>query len=313
MNRFKLLASAAIVLPLLAGVAHASETASQMMQVGKEKVMETAKGAVEQIAPAAVKPAVPVVPEMPTTSTAMEAVKGEATKKMVEPAAPAATEAKKLAEPAAPAMEKAKEAVAEVAKPAGPTPVNVVAAASGNPELKTLTSLIKEAGLTETLQGKGPFTVFAPNDAAFGKLSSATLTDLKKPENKEQLKKILTYHVVQGNMMTVGFADSTTMKETVEGQKITIKGVGKDVTVNNAKVVGADMAVGNGVVHVIDTVLMPPPVVATKPASPTGTGEAAAETAKNVMDHGKEMVKEKASQMMEKVAPAVPTVPAKPY
>jgi uncharacterized surface protein with fasciclin (FAS1) repeats len=134
-------------------------------------------------------------------------------------------------------------------------PGDTVAVASGAGSFKTLVAAVKAAGLVETLQGKGPFTVFAPTDDAFAKLPAGTVEDLLKPENKEKLVGILTYHVVPGKVMA---ADVKTMKaETVNGQELSIKVEGGSVTVDNAKVVKTDVAASNGVIHVIDTVVLP--------------------------------------------------------
>ena len=121
----------------------------------------------------------------------------------------------------------------------------------------TLTAAIKAGGKQEMLQDdKGPFTVFAPADAAFEKLPKGTLEDLLKPENKEKLAKILAYHVVAGKIMA---ADVKTMEaKTAEGSDINVKVMGDHVMVNKAKVVKTDIPASNGVIHVIDTVLMPP-------------------------------------------------------
>ena len=120
---------------------------------------------------------------------------------------------------------------------------------------KTLAAALKAAGLVDTLKGKGPFTVFAPTDEAFAKLPAGTVETLLKPENKDKLVAILTYHVVAGNVKA---ADVVKLKsaETVQGQRWKID-VADGVKINNAKVVKADIACGNGVIHVIDTVLMP--------------------------------------------------------
>ncbi|MBW4592088.1 MAG: fasciclin domain-containing protein [Brasilonema angustatum HA4187-MV1] len=133
----------------------------------------------------------------------------------------------------------------------------VVDVASSNSSFKTLTKALKEAGLVETLSGTGPFTVFAPTDAAFNKLPKATLQKLLKPENKATLTKILTYHVVSGAL------DSKSLKSgpvnSVEGSPLNVK-VGKGVTVDKAKVTKPDVTASNGVIHAIDTVLIPPGV-----------------------------------------------------
>ena len=134
-------------------------------------------------------------------------------------------------------------------------PGDIVAVASGAGSFKTLVAAVKAAGLVETLQGKGPFTVFAPTDEAFAKLPEGTLESLLKPENKEKLASILTYHVVPGKVMA---ADVKTMKaKTVNGKELSIKVEDGKVTVDNAKVVKTDVAAKNGVIHVIDTVVLP--------------------------------------------------------
>jgi len=134
-------------------------------------------------------------------------------------------------------------------------PGDIVAVASGAGSFKTLVAAVKAAGLVETLQGKGPFTVFAPTDEAFAKLPAGTLDDLLKPENKDKLKGILLYHVVPGKVMA---ADVKTMKaKTAGGKELSIKVEGGSVLVDNAKVVKTDIAASNGVIHVIDTVVLP--------------------------------------------------------
>jgi len=134
-------------------------------------------------------------------------------------------------------------------------PGDIVAVASSVGSFKTLVAAVKAAGLVETLQGKGPFTVFAPTDEAFAKLPAGTVESLLKPENKEKLVAILTYHVVAGKVMA---ADVKTMKaKTVNGKELSIKVEGGAVTVDNAKVVKTDVAASNGVIHVIDTVVLP--------------------------------------------------------
>jgi uncharacterized surface protein with fasciclin (FAS1) repeats len=120
---------------------------------------------------------------------------------------------------------------------------------------KTLAAALKAAGLVETLKGKGPFTVFAPTDEAFEKLPAGTVETLLKPENKDKLVAILTYHVVAGNVKAADVVKLKTAK-TVQGQTVAIDA--KDgVKINHAKVVKADIDCGNGVIHVIDTVLLP--------------------------------------------------------
>ena len=121
---------------------------------------------------------------------------------------------------------------------------------------KTLATALKAAGLIETLKGKGPFTVFAPTDDAFAKLPAGTIEDLLKPENKQKLTQILTYHVVPGKVMA---ADVVKLKNarTVNGQSVQITADGGTVMVDGAKVVKTDIRTSNGVIHVIDSVILP--------------------------------------------------------
>ncbi|MGV2332684.1 MAG UNVERIFIED_CONTAM: fasciclin domain-containing protein [Planctomycetaceae bacterium] len=121
---------------------------------------------------------------------------------------------------------------------------------------KTLVAAVKAAGLVETLKGKGPFTVFAPTDEAFAKLPKGTVEDLLKPENKDKLIAILTYHVVPGRVLA---ADVVKLKSarTVQGQEVAIKVADGGVSVDSAKVVKTDIACSNGVIHVIDSVIIP--------------------------------------------------------
>ena len=122
-------------------------------------------------------------------------------------------------------------------------------------QFKTLVAAVKAAGLVDTLIGKGPFTVFAPTDEAFAKLPAGTVETLLKPENKDKLTAILTYHVLAGKVMA---ADVTTSNaKTVNGKEVAIKVDGGKVTVGAATVVKMDIAASNGVIHVIDTVLLP--------------------------------------------------------
>ena len=133
---------------------------------------------------------------------------------------------------------------------------DIVGLAVETDALSTLVAAVKAAGLVETLQGDGPFTVFAPTNAAFEALPAGTLEDLLKPENKDQLIAILTYHVVSGKVMSSDLSDG--MKAaTVNGKEITITTMG-GAKVNGANVVTADVEASNGVVHVIDAVILPP-------------------------------------------------------
>ncbi len=123
-------------------------------------------------------------------------------------------------------------------------------------QFKTLAAALQAAGLVDTLKGPGPFTVFAPTDAAFAALPAGTVESLLKPENREQLTAILTYHVVPGRYPAsrVAGIDSAA---TVNGGTVDIKADGGTVTVDGAKVTKADITATNGVIHVIDKVLMP--------------------------------------------------------
>ncbi|WP_202798261.1 fasciclin domain-containing protein [Oceanimonas sp. GK1] len=120
----------------------------------------------------------------------------------------------------------------------------------------TLVTAVQAADLVDTLKGEGPFTVFAPTDEAFAKLPAGTVEDLLKPENKEQLVSILTYHVVPGSIMAAD-AMNATSATTVQGGDLAISTSGDQVMINDATVVQADVKASNGVIHAIDTVLMP--------------------------------------------------------
>ena len=133
---------------------------------------------------------------------------------------------------------------------------DIVATAVGAGKFNTLVAAVKAAGLVETLKGKGPFTVFAPTDEAFAKLPKGTVEDLLKPENKEKLVAILTYHVVPGKIMSSDIAGKKLEVGTVQGSKLSVDAT-SGVKVDNAKVVTADVATSNGVIHVIDAVVLP--------------------------------------------------------
>ncbi|SIR36162.1 Uncaracterized surface protein containing fasciclin (FAS1) repeats [Chryseobacterium indoltheticum] len=145
---------------------------------------------------------------------------------------------------------------------------NIVENAVNSKDHKTLVAAVKAAGLVETLQSEGPFTVFAPTDAAFAKLPAGTVENLVKPENKAMLTKILTYHVLPGKYSAkqvwaaVKAGNGKAMMKTVQGEELTFWTKGKNLYVtdakgNKAKVTIADVNQSNGVIHVIDTVLMP--------------------------------------------------------
>ncbi|MEM9338490.1 MAG: fasciclin domain-containing protein [Bacteroidota bacterium] len=133
---------------------------------------------------------------------------------------------------------------------------DIVDIAGETATLSTLVTAVQAGELLETLKGEGPFTVFAPTNEAFSALPEGTLDDLLKPENKEQLVKILTYHVVAGKVMSTDLSDGMTA-ETVSTDRIEVSTEG-GVKINNANVLSADIEAANGVVHVIDAVIMPP-------------------------------------------------------
>jgi len=133
---------------------------------------------------------------------------------------------------------------------------DIVDVAVENGSFNTLVAAVKAADLVSVLKGKGPFTVFAPTDEAFAKLPEGTVESLLKPENKDKLVAVLTYHVVSGKVMA---ADVVTLEKatTVQGQDITIKTMNNKVMVDNANVVVTDVEASNGVIHVIDHVILP--------------------------------------------------------
>ncbi len=131
----------------------------------------------------------------------------------------------------------------------------IVEVAAGAGQFNTLVAAVKAAGLADTLSGPGPFTVFAPTDAAFAKLPAGTVEDLLKPENKEKLVAILTYHVLPGKVMAADVTSSS--PKTVNGKELDIVVADGKVTVGGANVVKTDVAASNGVIHVIDAVVLP--------------------------------------------------------
>jgi uncharacterized surface protein with fasciclin (FAS1) repeats len=155
-------------------------------------------------------------------------------------------------------------AVAAVAMVAMPAPAadmaapkkDIVDTAVAAGSFKTLATALQAAGLVETLKGKGPFTVFAPTDAAFAKLPAGTVEGLLKPENKAKLASILTYHVVAGNVKAADVVKLTEAK-TVNGQSVKISVANGGVKVDGANVVTTDIAATNGTIHVIDAVILP--------------------------------------------------------
>ena len=135
-------------------------------------------------------------------------------------------------------------------------PKDIVDTAVAAGDFKTLAAALKAADLIETLKGKGPFTVFAPTDKAFGKLPKGTVEELLKPENKEKLTSILTYHVVPGRVMAADVVKLSKAK-TVEGSTVKIRVKDGKVYLDKALVTATDIKAGNGVIHVIDSVILP--------------------------------------------------------
>jgi transforming growth factor-beta-induced protein len=160
-----------------------------------------------------------------------------------------------IAAPSGPAAEK---------KKAGRSDIVDTAVSAGN--FKTLAAALKAADLVETLKGKGPFTVFAPTDEAFGKLPKGTVEDLLKPENKNKLTAVLTYHVVPGRVLAADVVKLSKAK-TVQGSEVKITVEDGKVRVDDANVVKTDIKCRNGVIHVIDAVILPKDIVDTAVAA----------------------------------------------
>lgn len=154
----------------------------------------------------------------------------------------------------APIADTVKEVVAAPAPPAAPK--DIVDIAIGSPDHTTLVAAVTAAGLGETLKGAGPFTIFAPTNAAFAALPAGTVDGLLKPESKDALTKILTYHVVAGAVKAADLKDGQKVK-TLQGGELTVSIKDGKVLINGATVTAADLTGSNGVVHVIDAVLMP--------------------------------------------------------
>ncbi|MEP7729878.1 fasciclin domain-containing protein [Marinomonas primoryensis] len=133
---------------------------------------------------------------------------------------------------------------------------DIVDVAVENGSFTTLVAAVKAAGLVDTLKSEGPFTVFAPTDDAFAKLPKGTVEMLLKPENKDQLVAVLTYHVVSGSVMAADVVKIDSAK-TVQGQSVMVSVVDGNVMIDNAMVIIPDVKASNGVIHVIDTVLLP--------------------------------------------------------
>jgi len=142
-------------------------------------------------------------------------------------------------------------------QPAGmpPSGNTIVAVAAGNADFSTLVSALRAADLVEALQGAGPFTVFAPNNAAFAKLPPGTLEDLLKPENKKKLAGILKNHVIEGKVMAADVKSGAV--KTLDGEKVEVAVENGKVGFGGAQVIATDIEASNGVIHVIDTVVLP--------------------------------------------------------
>ncbi|PTB88020.1 Nex18 symbiotically induced protein, partial [Pseudidiomarina aestuarii] len=136
---------------------------------------------------------------------------------------------------------------------------DIVTIASGDAQFSTLVTAVQAAGLVETLQGEGPFTVFAPTNDAFAKLPEGTVENLLKPENKAQLQAVLTYHVLGSKVMSSDIAGKELSVATVQGEEVAVDAT-DGVTVGGANVIKADIKASNGVIHVIDTVILPPSI-----------------------------------------------------
>ena len=134
--------------------------------------------------------------------------------------------------------------------------MDIVDTAVGAGSFTTLVAAVEAAGLVDTLKGEGPFTVFAPTDEAFAALPEGTVEELLKPENIDQLVAVLTYHVIAGKVMSTDIAGQELMADTVQGGALDINAT-DGVMINNATVIQADIEASNGVIHVIDTVLLP--------------------------------------------------------
>jgi transforming growth factor-beta-induced protein len=173
----------------------------------------------------------------------------------------AASSSKKPAVPTASAADAKKVGIPATGKGSlkGMAQDPAATAASNNPQLTTLVAAVKAAGLVDTLNGPGPFTIFAPANSAFAKLPAGTVDTLVKPENKATLTSILTYHVIPGKKLSSKDLATMSSLTTVNGEKLAIKVSGKTITINGTtKVALADVQVANGTVFIIDSVLMPP-------------------------------------------------------
>jgi uncharacterized surface protein with fasciclin (FAS1) repeats len=236
--------------------------------VEKPTVSETSETV--PVKPTMVKPAVgKPVGEKPTVSeTTASPAEKPASETAVPPTSPSSPDKPSSSEsPTAPSKPSSSESPTAPDKPssseqpsaqpsAAESTTTVAGMVSSSNSFKTLASAIKAADLDATLSGKGPYTLFAPTDQAFAALPKGTVETLMKPENKDKLVKVLTYHVISSETTT---SDLKPGKVTsVEGSAIDVKSAGKDITVNDAKVLKADVKASNGIIHVIDKVMLPP-------------------------------------------------------
>ena len=162
-------------------------------------------------------------------------------------------------------VEAPRPAAVTIVAPAGTMPAasmgNIAVVASRSGQFNMLLAAASAAGLDATLAGPGPLTVFAPTDAAFDKLPPATLQRLLRPENRDALRQVVSYHVISGRVASMALMGKTMSSPTLEGSSVTVDGRG-GVMINNARVIQADIEANNGLIHSIDTVLMPPDMVA---------------------------------------------------
>jgi uncharacterized surface protein with fasciclin (FAS1) repeats len=201
----------------------------------------------------------PTVNANPNTAPALTVPSGNPVPGSVQLTAPTGTApASTSSEPATPTSEANPTPAANPGQTSSSpaTQGTIVEVATSNGSFTTLLAAIKAAGLTEVLGGTGPFTVFAPTDAAFAALPKGTVEALLKPENKEKLRKVLAYHVLAGSVNSSDIKSGQV--KTVEGSSVILKTSGGKITVNNARVTDANIQASNGMIHAIDKVILPP-------------------------------------------------------
>ncbi|WP_026103126.1 fasciclin domain-containing protein [Pseudanabaena sp. PCC 6802] len=228
-----------------------SETAPAIPTKVQPAVTETVPASItNKVKPAVSETGAPAKPttEKPATAETTPSEKPTSTEK---PASPATTES-----PAAPAQPSESTEKPTEKPTTADSATTVVGMVSSSNSFKTLAAAIKAADLDSTLAGKGPYTLFAPTDGAFAALPKGTVEALMKPENKDKLVKVLTYHVVPSEATTSSLKPGKVTS--VEGSAIDVKVSGKEVMINDAKVLKADVRASNGIIHVIDKVILPP-------------------------------------------------------